>query len=84
MSYIIRCVYLPFLQSEDALATIIQRLSELEAVIFKADDKIFAAFCRKIKVKDIREYEQRQLKVAQEENETRLRFDTQITRLKHQ
>ncbi|KAG9032708.1 Structural maintenance of chromosomes protein 1, partial [Tulasnella sp. UAMH 9824] len=71
-------------KSEEALATLVQRVSELEAVIFKADDKIFSAFCRKIKVKDIREYEQRQLKVAQEENETRLRFDTQITRLKHQ
>ncbi|KIO31393.1 hypothetical protein M407DRAFT_14099 [Tulasnella calospora MUT 4182] len=71
-------------KSEDALTTILQRISELEAVIFKADDTIFSTFCRKIKVKDIREYEQRQLKVAQEENETRLRFDTQITRLKHQ
>ncbi|KAG8849135.1 Structural maintenance of chromosomes protein 1 [Tulasnella sp. 330] len=62
----------------------VQRMSELEEVIFAADDKIFNAFCRKIKVKNIRDYEQRQLKVAQEGSEARLRFETQIARLSHQ
>lgn len=49
-----------------------------------AEDEIFSAFCRKIKVSNIREYEERQLKVAQEESEARLRFDNQIARLTHQ
>ena len=49
-----------------------------------AEDGIFAQFCQQIGVSDIREYEQRQLKVAQEESEARLRFETQIARLTHQ
>lgn len=53
-------------------------------VINNAEDGVFASFCRKIKVTNIREYEERQLKVAQEESEARLRFDTQIVRLTHQ
>ncbi|KAG8997801.1 Structural maintenance of chromosomes protein 1 [Tulasnella sp. JGI-2019a] len=69
---------------EQAHATHVQRINELEGVIFAADDKIFNSFCRKIKVKNIREYEQRQLKVAQEGSEARLRYETQIARLTHQ
>lgn len=49
-----------------------------------AEDGVFAAFCRKIKVINIREYEERQLKLAQEESQARLRFDTQIARLTNQ
>ncbi|KAG8915652.1 Structural maintenance of chromosomes protein 1 [Tulasnella sp. 408] len=41
------CIYLD-LQSKEALSTLVQRVSELEPVIFKPDDKIFSAFCRKI------------------------------------
>ncbi|KAF7292538.1 Structural maintenance of chromosomes protein [Mycena kentingensis (nom. inval.)] len=66
----------------DGLQQQIDRLSE---TIYKAEDGTFAQFCRKIKVANIREYEERQMKVAQEEeNEARLRFDNQIMRLTHQ
>ncbi|KAF7332519.1 Structural maintenance of chromosomes protein [Mycena kentingensis (nom. inval.)] len=65
----------------DALQQQIDRLSE---TIYKAEDGTFAQFCRKIKVANIREYEERQMEVAQEENEARLRFDNQIMRLTHQ
>ncbi|KAJ7497178.1 condensin complex subunit SMC1 [Mycena latifolia] len=61
-----------------------QRITELAETINEAEDATFAAFCRKIKVENIREYEERQLKVAQEESEARLRFDNQIARLTHQ
>ncbi|KAK7062210.1 structural maintenance of chromosomes protein [Favolaschia claudopus] len=61
-----------------------KQITELSEVINNAEDSTFAAFCRKIKVTDIREYEERQLKVAQEESEARLRFDNQIARLTHQ
>lgn len=44
---------------------------------------MFSGFCRKIGVSDIREYEERQLKVAQEESQARLRFNAQIARLSH-
>ncbi|KAF8214101.1 condensin complex subunit SMC1 [Mycena galopus ATCC 62051] len=61
-----------------------KQITELSETINDAEDATFAAFCRKIKVANIREYEERQLKVAQEESEARLRFDNQIARLTHQ
>jgi structural maintenance of chromosome 1 len=59
-------------------------VSKLQNVVNAADDKIFSSFCRKIKVKNIREYEERQLKALQEGAEARTRFNTQINRLRHQ
>ena len=50
----------------------------------EAEDEVFALFCRKIGVETIREYEEQQLKVAQEESQARLRSDTQIARLSNQ
>jgi structural maintenance of chromosome 1 len=61
-----------------------EAMSRLQQVVDTADDKIFSAFCRKIKVKNIREYEELQLKAIQEGNEARTRFNNQITRLNHQ
>ena len=60
------------------------KIEELASVVNAAEDKVFRDFCLKIRVKDIREYEQRQLKASQDESEARLRFDTQIARLTHQ
>ncbi|KAM6496344.1 condensin complex subunit SMC1 [Amanita muscaria] len=60
------------------------QISGLQSTVEKAEDGVFAQFCRKIKVSNIREYEERQLKLAQEESEARLRFDNQIARLTHQ
>ena len=48
-----------------------------------AEDQVYGAFCREIGVANIRDYEARQLKLAQEESEARLRFETQIARLTH-
>ena len=59
-------------------------MSSIRQVIDAADDKIFASFCRAIKVNTIREYEERQLKVLQEGSDVRMRFNTQIKRLTHQ
>lgn len=56
-------------------------MSTLSSVIDAAEDRVFDAFCRRIKVDNIREYEGRQLKLAQEEGDARLRFSTQIARL---
>lgn len=57
---------------------------ELQAVVFAAEDNVFAEFCLQIRVTNIRSYEERQLKAVQEESEARLRFDEQIARLTHQ
>lgn len=57
------------------------QVETLQAVISEADDSVFGDFCRKIGVGSIRDYEERQLKVAQAVSEARHRFDTQIARL---
>lgn len=60
------------------------QIATLSATVNEAEDEVFALFCRKIGVETIREYEEQQLKVAQEESQARLRFDTQIARLTNQ
>ncbi|TFK38253.1 condensin complex subunit SMC1 [Crucibulum laeve] len=60
------------------------QINKLSTTVNAAEDTVFGAFCRKIGVSNIREYEERQLKIAQEESQARLRFDTQIARLTHQ
>lgn len=57
------------------------QVETLQAVISEADDSVFGDFCGKIGVGNIRDYEERQLKVAQAVSEARHRFDTQIARL---
>lgn len=58
-----------------------EQIETLHAVIGEADDSVFGDFCRRIGVGNIRDYEERQLKVAQAVTEARHRFDTQIARL---
>ncbi|KAI0808015.1 condensin complex subunit SMC1 [Fomes fomentarius] len=60
-----------------------EKVDELASIINAAEDEIFADFCKSIGVENIREYEERQLKLAQAESEARLQFDTQIARLTH-
>ncbi|KAI5120058.1 hypothetical protein M0805_007809 [Coniferiporia weirii] len=67
--------------THDAL---VGKMESLSAVVNEVEDAVFAQFCAEIGVENIREYESRQLKLAQEENNTRLRFETQIARLTHQ
>jgi structural maintenance of chromosome 1 len=59
-------------------------VDEVAAVVDAEDDKTFAAFCKRIKVANVREYEDVQLKAAQEENEAIEAFTTQIARVDHQ
>ncbi|ORY83359.1 cohesin complex subunit psm1 [Neocallimastix californiae] len=47
-------------------------------------DEIFHDFCRKIKVKNIREYEENQQRITTEINEKRLEFTTQQSKLSSQ
>ncbi|KAI9569904.1 hypothetical protein HD554DRAFT_2088472 [Boletus coccyginus] len=65
-------------------ATLTSRISMLQSVIDEAERGVFASFCTKIGVDHIREYEERQLRVAEEESQARNRFDQQIARLTHQ
>ena len=71
-------------KARKTLSNLQERIATLSATVYEAEDEVFALFCRKIGVANIREYEEQQLKVAQEESQARLRFDTQIARLSNQ
>jgi structural maintenance of chromosome 1 len=60
------------------------KADDLLRVVNVAEDTVFAEFCRRIGVANIREYEDVQLRAAEEESEARVKFDTQIARLTHQ
>ena len=59
------------------------KLSDLVKTISTADDGVFAAFCQRIGVADIREYEDVQLKMAKEETEAMAGFSAQLARFTH-
>lgn len=63
------------------LATIESKSAKLKKVIDAAEDTVFAKFCARIKVANIRVYEDTQLSGAQGDNEAKLKIETQIARL---
>nr|AYN55353.1 cohesin complex subunit I [Sparassis latifolia] len=71
-------------KAQSAYDTLKEKVDELTTVVNAAEDEVFSDFCRRIGVANIREYEERQLKVARAEGEARLQFQTQIARLTHQ
>ncbi|CAG8505933.1 15264_t:CDS:10 [Funneliformis mosseae] len=60
------------------------QIAQSEITIHRIEDTIFKDFCMKIQVANIREYEQRQLKLAQEMAEKKLKFTTLKSRLQNQ
>jgi structural maintenance of chromosome 1 len=71
-------------QAQKAVDNQNAKVEELASQVNAADDEIFADFCRRIRVANIREYENVQLKAAQEENDALIKYKTQIARLEHQ
>ncbi|GAA5966085.1 hypothetical protein JCM21900_006440 [Sporobolomyces salmonicolor] len=76
---------------DSTLSTLAEELSVIEAqaeahreVIHSEEDTIFSDFCERIGVSDIREYEDKQLRGAQEDNAQMLKFNTQLARLNNQ
>merc|ERR1712212_1434188 len=45
------------------------------------EDRVFSEFCKKIGVKNIRQYEERELKSQQERAKKKLEFENQINRI---
>jgi structural maintenance of chromosome 1 len=72
------------MQARTSHSNLSSQLAELQSVIDAAEDGVFASFCSRIGVENVRVYEERQLKVAEEESQARLRFDQQVARLTHQ
>ncbi|RUS31129.1 LOW QUALITY PROTEIN: hypothetical protein BC938DRAFT_478410 [Jimgerdemannia flammicorona] len=71
-------------QASADLALLESDINKLEAKINATEDSIFRDFCLRIRVSNIREYEERQLRLAQETAEMRLKFATQQSRVQNQ
>ena len=70
--------------SQGELEKLRERMSSLEIVVNREEDRVFAQFCQRIGVANIREYEERQVKLMQQQSDARLQFDSQLARLTHQ
>ncbi|KZT07028.1 cohesin complex subunit psm1 [Laetiporus sulphureus 93-53] len=71
-------------KAQSAYDKLKEQMDELASIVNAEEDGVFADFCGTIGVANIREFEERQLKVIRAESEARLQFDTQIARLTHQ
>ena len=67
-----------------AVDAIDSKVDKWETTVNAADDGVFKAFCKKIRVASIREYEDVQLKMMSEENEKMAEFVVQQNRIGHQ
>ncbi|KAJ3036857.1 Structural maintenance of chromosomes protein 1 [Rhizophlyctis rosea] len=71
-------------QLETALTDAQRRMDAADAKIKEVENGVFAAFCRRIGVANIREYEDRHMKVTQEVANRRMEYTTQIARVDQQ
>ncbi|UZJ52181.1 hypothetical protein CBS101457_001501 [Exobasidium rhododendri] len=67
--------------SKEEVQELVKQKTELERAVYAEDDVIFADFCRRIRVGDIREYEEGQLKLMQQQNDARAQYEQQLKRL---
>ena len=70
--------------SQTAVSKAQTQVDNLSSVVNVEEDKVFASFCSSIGVSNIREYEEGQLKLMQQQIDSTLEFDTQLKRIKHQ
>ena len=58
-----------------------QQLDDATGIVNSAEDEVFESFCERIGIENIREYEDREGRVAAAESEARVKFETQIAKL---
>ena len=71
-------------QVSDELAALNSKVAAYQRAIDDANGTVFGDFCERLGIANIAEYEDKQLKQAQEEGEANLKFTKQINRLDHQ
>lgn len=61
-----------------------QEAAAVAEAVYASEDEVFANFCARIRVDNIREYEDVQLRVAEAQTEARMRYTAQMNRLQRQ
>ncbi|KAF9934466.1 Structural maintenance of chromosomes protein 1 [Linnemannia zychae] len=72
------------IESSRRLAERETEISRVEAIVALVEDEVFADFCRKVGVSNIREYEEQKLKRSQDLSEKRAKFETLLSKLRNQ
>ncbi|KAB8349789.1 hypothetical protein FH972_023803 [Carpinus fangiana] len=73
-----------FKQQATSLEQLRRRIEEFQAQVSQVEDSVFAAFCRRLKYNDIREYEAQQGSLQQENSQKKLEFSMQRSKLENQ
>lgn len=58
-----------------------QQIEEIKMKMNSVEDVVFSRFCQEIGVKNIRQYEDRELRAQEERKQKRLEFQKQINRI---
>lgn len=58
-----------------------QKIEEIKLQMNSVEDVVFSAFCKEIGVRNIRQYEDRELRAQEERKQKRLEFEKQINRI---
>lgn len=69
--------------AQEALDTVRSQVESLQETVYREDDAVFADFCRHIGVNNIREYEERHMRLMQQQIDVRLEYEKQMKRLEH-
>lgn len=84
-SYLCVCCWpILFMQLKSAIARRSEDIQKLEKRINTIVDRIYKDFSESVGVKNIREYEEEQLKASQEMYERKLSLSNQMSKLKYQ
>lgn len=67
-----------------AIDSLEKEIESVKEEVNESQDRVFEDFCRRVGVANIREYEEKQLKEAQERTERRVRLTTQQSKLENQ
>ena len=70
-----------FRKHETSYGNLKTQLDSVLKEVHEAEDEVFSNFCSRIGIENIREYEDREGKIAEAENEARVKFETQIAKL---
>lgn len=61
-----------------------KEITELDLTIRDFENRIFASFCKKMSINDIRAYEENQLNMSKEKKEHQLKYSTVKAKLNNQ
>ncbi|CAK9796362.1 Structural maintenance of chromosomes protein 1A [Anthophora quadrimaculata] len=60
-----------------------QNIEDIKKSVMNIEDKVFKKFCRNVGIRDIRQYEQENLKLYEEQTIKKLELEEQYSRIKH-